>query len=60
MGIQTRFVQSDNPEDFRKAIDENTKLLYVESIGNPQFSAPDFKALAKIAHEAHISFVVNK
>ncbi len=60
MGIHTKFVPTLDPEEFRKAIDENTKLLYVESIGNPLFSIPDFKALAAVAHEAGIPFVVDK
>ncbi|CAO3701672.1 unnamed protein product [Rhizopus stolonifer] len=47
-GIHCKFVDSDDPEDFRKAIDENTKILYVESI-----------ALADIANEAGIPFVVD-
>ncbi|KAI9482715.1 MAG: Cys/Met metabolism PLP-dependent enzyme-domain-containing protein [Benjaminiella poitrasii] len=59
LGIHTKFVESNDPEAFKKAIDENTKLIYVESIGNPQFSVPDFKALADIAHEAGIPFVVD-
>lgn len=60
MGITTKFVQSDDPEDYRKAIDENTKMVYVESLGNPQFTVPDFKALADVAHEAGIPLVVDK
>lgn len=60
LGIKTRFVQSNDPQDFRKAIDSNTKLIYVESIGNPQFHIPDFKALADVAHEAGIPLVVDK
>jgi len=59
LGINTHFVQSNNPEDFRKAIDEKTKLVYVESIGNPGFNVPDFKALADVAHEAGIPFIVD-
>ncbi|RCH77657.1 Homocysteine synthase, partial [Rhizopus stolonifer] len=59
LGIHTHFVQSNDPEEFRKAIDENTKLIYVESIGNPQFIIPDFRALADVAHEAGIPFVVD-
>ncbi|KAI9273214.1 Cys/Met metabolism PLP-dependent enzyme-domain-containing protein [Helicostylum pulchrum] len=59
LGINTKFVQGVDPEEFRKAIDENTKMIYVESIGNPQFSIPDFRALADIAHEAGIPLVVD-
>lgn len=60
LGVQTKFVNSDDPEDFKKAIDENTKLLYVESIGNPELKVPDFAALARVAHEAGIPLVVDK
>lgn len=60
LGIHTKFVTSEDPEDFRKAIDENTKLIYVESIGNPLFRIPDFEKLAAVAHEAGIPLVVDK
>ncbi|KAG2205098.1 hypothetical protein INT47_002192 [Mucor saturninus] len=59
MGITTKFIQSEDPEDFRNAIDENTKMIYVESIGNPQFKIPDFVALAAVAHENNIPLVVD-
>jgi OAH/OAS sulfhydrylase len=59
LGIQVKFVDGDNPEDFRKAIDGNTKAIYVETIGNPRFNIPDFEALAKVAHEAGIPLVVD-
>ncbi|KAI8982964.1 Cys/Met metabolism PLP-dependent enzyme-domain-containing protein [Pilobolus umbonatus] len=59
LGINTKFVESNDPEDFRAAIDEKTKLIYVESIGNPKFSIPDFRALADVAHEAGIPLVVD-
>lgn len=38
-GITVKFIQDDSPESFAKAIDENTKALYVESIGNPKVRA---------------------
>ena len=59
LGIQVKFVDGDNPEDFRKAIDEKTKALYVETIGNPQFNIPDFGVLADIAHENEIPLIVD-
>ena len=59
LGIQVKFVDGDNPEDFRKAIDANTKALYVETIGNPRFNIPDLEALARVAHEAGIPLVVD-
>ncbi len=59
LGITTRFVEGDDPEEFRPAIDGGTRALYVETIGNPRFNVPDFDALARIAREAGIPFVVD-
>jgi O-acetylhomoserine (thiol)-lyase len=59
LGIKVKFVDGDNPEDFKAAIDENTKAIYVETIGNPRFNIPDFEALAKIAHDAGIPLIVD-
>ncbi len=59
LGIQVKFVAGDDPEDFRAAIDANTKALYVETIGNPRFNIPDFEALARVAHEAGIPLIVD-
>jgi O-acetylhomoserine (thiol)-lyase len=59
LGIQVKFVDGDNVEDFRQAIDEQTKAIYVESIGNPQFNIPDFVALAQVAHENGIPLIVD-
>ncbi|HOU54834.1 MAG TPA: O-acetylhomoserine aminocarboxypropyltransferase/cysteine synthase [Myxococcota bacterium] len=59
LGIEVRFVDGDDPEDFRRAIDENTRALYVETIGNPRFNIPDFEALAQVAHENGIPFIVD-
>jgi O-acetylhomoserine (thiol)-lyase len=54
-----KFVDSDKPEEFRRAIDENTRALYAETVGNPKLDVPDFEVLAKIAHEAGIPLVVD-
>jgi O-acetylhomoserine (thiol)-lyase len=59
LGINVKFVEGDDPENFRQAIDEKTKALYVETIGNPQFNIPDFATLAHIAHENNIPLVVD-
>jgi O-acetylhomoserine (thiol)-lyase len=59
LGIEVRFVDSSDPENVRKAIDENTRLVYSESVGNPKNNVDDFEAIAKIAHEAGIPFVVD-
>jgi O-acetylhomoserine/O-acetylserine sulfhydrylase len=59
LGIQVKFVDGDNPEDFKKAIDDKTKAIYLETIGNPKFNIPDFEAIAKVAHEAGIPLIVD-
>ncbi len=59
LGIDVRFVEGDALEDYAAAIDENTKALYVESIGNPGFDVPDFRALADLAHDNGIPLVVD-
>ncbi|QSV70462.1 MAG: O-acetylhomoserine aminocarboxypropyltransferase/cysteine synthase [Aphanizomenon flos-aquae KM1D3_PB] len=59
LGINVKFVEGDDPENFRQAIDENTKALYVETIGNPQFNIPDFAVLAQIAHDNGIPLIVD-
>lgn len=59
LGINVKFVDGDAAEDFRQAIDDRTKALYVETIGNPQFNVPDFAALAHVAHEHGIPLIVD-
>jgi O-acetylhomoserine (thiol)-lyase len=59
LGIDVKFVEGDEPEAFRNAIDDRTKAIYVETIGNPQFNIPDFAALAHVAHENGIPLIVD-
>ncbi|RKP10713.1 O-acetylhomoserine/O-acetylserine sulfhydrylase [Thamnocephalis sphaerospora] len=59
LGITTRFTNSDAPEEFAKLIDERTKAVYVETIGNPGFNVPDFEAIAKIAHDRGVPLIVD-
>jgi O-acetylhomoserine (thiol)-lyase len=59
LGRTVKFVNSRDPEAFRKAITPKTRALYVETVGNPKLDVPDFEALAKIAHEAGIPLVVD-
>jgi len=59
LGIETRFVDGDDPEGFRALVDERTKALYVETIGNPRFNVPDFEAIARVAREAGVPLVVD-
>jgi O-acetylhomoserine (thiol)-lyase len=58
-GITGRFVDIHNLDQVRAAIDEGTRLLFVETIGNPRLDVPDFEALAEIAHGAGIPLVVD-
>lgn len=58
-GIGAKFVTSTDPADFEKAIDENTKALYVESIGNPKYIVADLPRLSKIAHAHKIPLIVD-
>jgi O-acetylhomoserine (thiol)-lyase len=59
IGIEVRFVDGNDPEAFRNAIDGNTRALYLESIGNPAFHVPDFDAIAAIARENGIPLIVD-
>jgi O-acetylhomoserine (thiol)-lyase len=59
LGIRSKFVEGDEPDAFRRLIDERTKALYVETIGNPRFNVPDFRALAAVAHEHGVPLVVD-
>ncbi|TQJ30439.1 O-acetylhomoserine aminocarboxypropyltransferase/cysteine synthase family protein [Microbacterium sp. SLBN-146] len=58
-GVDTTFVASSDPEEFRKAIRANTKVLYVEMIGNPGGEIADIEGLAAVAHDAGIPLVVD-
>lgn len=59
LGRTVKFVNSEKPEEFEAAIDENTKAIYVESLGNPKLDVPDFQVLADIAHKANIPLIVD-
>ncbi|KAI9674327.1 MAG: Homocysteine synthase [Trizodia sp. TS-e1964] len=59
LGINTKFVKGDNPADFAKLIDDKTKAVYLESIGNPRYNVPDFDAITKIAHEHGVPVIVD-
>jgi O-acetylhomoserine (thiol)-lyase len=59
LGITTRFVDGNDPTAFENAIDETTKAVYVETIGNPGLDVPNLRALANVAHAAGVPFVVD-
>jgi O-acetylhomoserine (thiol)-lyase len=58
-GINTIFVESDEPSEYEKAITEKTKLIYLESIGNPKLNVADFEKIAQIAHKNNIPLIVD-
>ncbi len=59
LGRTVKFVNSQKPEEFKKAITPKTRAIYAETIGNPKLDVPDFEALAKIAHDAGIPLIVD-
>lgn len=58
-GIKVNFVDTHDLEGYERAINENTKAIYTESIGNPQLDIPDFEKLAEIAHKHNIPLIVD-
>jgi O-acetylhomoserine (thiol)-lyase len=58
-GITTSFVNADDPQNFEKAINEHTKALFLETIGNPNATLTDIEAVAQIAHAHQIPLVVD-
>jgi O-acetylhomoserine (thiol)-lyase len=59
LGINTVFVDPDDPENFRKAINSKTKALYIETIGNPGINLIDIEKVAQIAHENKIPLIID-
>jgi O-acetylhomoserine (thiol)-lyase len=59
LGITTRFVDGTDPQAFADAIDETTKAVYLETIGNPKLEVADFEAIARVAHEAGVPVVID-
>lgn len=59
MGIEVRFVDSSDLSQIESAIDEDTRLVYMESIGNPKNNVDDYEAIAEIAHKHGIPFFID-
>ena len=59
LGIKVKFVDRDDPSEFESLIDNKTKALYIETIGNPKLNIPDIDALAEIAHRHGIPLIVD-
>ncbi len=59
LGIEARFAADLNVASFEKLIDEKTKVIYLETIGNPGFNVPDFDAISALAKKYDIPFIVD-
>jgi len=59
LGRTVKFVNSQDPEAFRRAVTDKTRAIYGETIGNPKLDVPDFAAIAAIAREAMVPFIVD-
>lgn len=59
LGIEARFTKNEEPQSYEARIDERTKAIFVETIGNPAFNVPDFEAIAGIARKYDIPFIVD-
>jgi len=59
LGIDARIAPGDSVEEFRKLIDEKTKAIYLETIGNPGFNIPDFEKIAALAKEFDLPLIVD-
>ena len=59
LGVEARFTPDDEPASFERLIDDRTKALYLETIGNPDLNIPDFEAIAAVADKYEIPLIVD-
>jgi len=59
LGIEARFAKGDDPQSFEELIDENTKALYLETIGNPGFNIPDFEKFSQLSQKYDLPLIVD-
>jgi len=59
LGIEARFSPGEQPDDYESLIDENTKAIYMETIGNPAFNVPDFEGIVAVARKHDLPVVVD-
>jgi O-acetylhomoserine (thiol)-lyase len=59
LGIKVHFVDPRDPENFRKAVNDKTRAVYLESIGNPKLDVPDFAAITDVAHQDGLPVIVD-
>jgi O-acetylhomoserine (thiol)-lyase len=58
-GVKTTLVDAGDTEEFAKAVNDKTRLIFVETIGNPRMDVPDIPAIGQVARNAHIPFIVD-
>lgn len=59
LGIEARFVETEEPESFESLIDDHTKAFYLETIGNPAFNIPDFEKISAVAKKHDLPLIVD-
>src|SRR5450432_1562638 len=59
LGIKVHFVEGDNPADYEKLINDKTKAIYLETIGNPKLEIPDFEGISAMAHKHGLPVIVD-
>jgi O-acetylhomoserine (thiol)-lyase len=59
LGIETVFVDSDDPENFRAALSDNTRCIFAETVANPRLNVLDIAAVAKVAHDHRVPLIID-
>lgn len=59
LGIKTHFADPTDPDNIKKAITDKTKAVYTETVGNPALNVPDYKAIAEIAHDHGLPYIID-
>ena len=59
LGIEARFADANEPQSFEDLIDDNTKAIFLETIGNPSYNIPDFEKIAAIANKYELPLIVD-
>ncbi len=59
LGVEVRFFDPDHPEEIGKLVDANTRLVFLESVGNPKNDVPDFRQIADVAHQHGLPVIVD-
>lgn len=59
IGVQVKFVDASEPDNFRRAVTDKTKAFFIETIGNPRIDVPDIEEIARIAHESGVPLIVD-